>query len=122
LNIHELQALQDSSTELKATMEKCLSQHNLEGIIVTCGEKGALALDATGEFFSVSPNTSVDIIDTVGAGDAFTAIFLLGLNLEWNLAEIMERAQLFASAITMQQGATVNDPNFYEPFIKSWDL
>lgn len=122
LNLHELQALQDDVTDVKTSMKEFLCQYKLEGIIVTCGEEGALALDNSGEFFSVSPTLSVDLIDTVGAGDAFSAILLLGLNFGWPLGQAMERAQLFASAMTGQRGATVDDLNFYQPFITSWQL
>jgi fructokinase len=120
LNLHELQALQDDVTDFKTSMKEFLCRYKLEGIIVTCGEEGALALDNSGEFFSVSPTSSVELIDTVGAGDAFSAILLLGLNFGWSLRQTMERAQLFASAITGQRGATVGDLNFYQPFIASW--
>ena len=120
LNLHELHALQDDTADIKASMEAFLSRHDLEAIIVTCGEEGALALNNTGELFSVSPVNAVDLVDTVGAGDAFSAILLLGLNLGWTLGETMERAQLFASAMTGQRGATVDDLNFYKPFVASW--
>lgn len=122
MNANELKALDEASTELKTAMENFLSRHYLEGIILTCGENGAYALIDTGEFSSVSPDAHLNLVDTVGAGDAFTAIFLLGLNLGWSLGEIMERAQLFVTAIIKQQGATVNDLNFYHPFIKSWEV
>ena len=120
LNLQELHALHDDVTDVKTCMKEFISLYKLEGIIVTCGEEGALALDNSGEFFSVSPTTPVDLIDTVGAGDAFSAILLLGLNLGWPLRQTMERAQLFASAMTGQRGATVDDLNFYQPFMTSW--
>jgi fructokinase len=120
LNFQELQALHNDVTDVKACMKELLSLYKLEGIIVTCGEEGALAMNNADEFFSVSPTASFDLIDTVGAGDAFSAILLLGLNLGWTLGQTMERAQLFASAITGQRGATVGDLNFYQPFIASW--
>jgi fructokinase len=122
LNIHELRALQEGSTDLKPSMEIFLSRYKLDGIIITYGEQGASALNNTGAFISVKPSTLTDVVDTVGAGDAFSAIFLLGLNLGWPLVETMERAQAFATAITNQQGATLNDLNFYQAFIKSWGL
>ncbi len=120
LNLQELQTLKDDMTDVKTSMKELVLRYKLEGIIVTCGEEGALALDNSGKFFSVSPTTPVDLIDTVGAGDAFSAILLLGLNLGWPLGQTMERAQLFASAITGQRGATVDDLDFYQPFIASW--
>lgn len=122
LNIQELRALQADSTDLKPSMEIFLSRYTLDGILLTCGEQGALALNNTGEFVSVKPKSSTDVVDTVGAGDAFSAMFLLGLNLGWPLAETMERAQSFATAITRHQGATVDDLNYYHAFIKSWKL
>lgn len=123
LNLHELRALQEDSIELKFSMENFLSRYKLDGLILTCGEQGALALTHNGEFISVKPTSSpMDVVDTVGAGDAFSAIFLLGLNLGWPLADSMDRAQLFATATTKQQGATVANMAFYRPFISSWGV
>jgi fructokinase len=122
LNLQELQALHDDVTDVKACMKEFLSLYKLEGIVVTCGEKGAFGLNNAGEFISVSPTANVDLIDTVGAGDAFSAILLLGLNYGWPLELTLERAQLFASAITGQKGATVADMNFYNFFVATWKI
>ena len=122
LNLNELKALEGNIGNIKQCMEKLLTQHRLEGVIVTCGETGALALDKIGRYFSVSPVWSDELVDTVGAGDAFSAVMLLGLNLGWELHMTMERAQQFASALTCKTGAIVDDWNFYEPFIKDWSL
>ena len=78
LNSHELQALVPDKSDLKTSMESLLSQYGLEGIIVTRGQDGALALDDTGRFFSVSPTKAVAVVDTVGAGDAFQLLSCLG--------------------------------------------
>jgi fructokinase len=122
LNIDELQALQFETTEPKSCMEIFVAQHNLEGMILTCGKEGAFALKKNGQFFSVSPSEITEVIDTVGAGDAFCSVILLGLNLGWDLEETMARAQRFATAVTKHQGATVADKNFYLPYIKNWSL
>jgi fructokinase len=122
LNLHEFLALQGDITHIKDSMNEFMSQYKLEGIIVTCGKKGALGLDNSGECFSIEPTESVDVVDTVGAGDAYSAVILLGLNLGWDLGETMCRAQTFASAIIGKRGATVQDLDFYKPFITSWNL
>jgi fructokinase len=122
LNYHELCKIKADVNDIKTSMEELLYLYKLEGIVVTCGEQGALALNSAGEFCSVSPTASVNLIDTVGAGDAFSTIVLLGLNLGWSLRQSMDRAQLFASAITEKHGATVADLSFYQRFATSWQL
>ena len=122
LNHDELQQLQPSSLPLKESMLKFLTRHTLQVLIVTCGEQGAIALNQTGEFIEVKPSKQLAIVDTVGAGDAFASVLLLGLQHGWSLAVTMERAQSFASALITQRGAIVQDIGFYQPFIKEWEL
>ncbi len=122
LNLEEMRILFGPIIDLKASMDKVLKQCQLSGIIVTCGEKGALTVQSNSDLLSVEPTLSAKVTNTVGAGDAFSAVVLLGLNLGWDLGQIIERAQLFASAITTQQGATIDDFNFYTPFLTEWSL
>ncbi|CAA9890995.1 PfkB domain protein [Candidatus Methylobacter favarea] len=122
LNHHELQALQGPSTDIKTGMQTFQKAHDLEGLIVTCGEQGALAVTADGDYFAVAPVPALQVIDTVGAGDAFASVLLLGLNLGWPLQLTLERAQAFASALVGQRGASIDDAAFYQPFIQAWAL
>lgn len=122
LNLEEMQILSGHTNNIEASMDDLLKQYQLSGLIVTRGENGALALLKDGDLFSVAPAYSSKVVNTVGAGDAFSAVVLLGLNLGWKFGLIMERAQSFASAITTQKGATVNDMNFYTPFLTAWSL
>ncbi len=39
------------------------------------------------------------MVDTVGAGDAFSAVFILGLSKGWSTALTLERALEFAAAV-----------------------
>jgi len=57
---------------------------------------------------------------TVGAGDAFSAVFILGLATGWPMQKIISHAQEFASAIVGQRGATVTDRRFYTIFLTKW--
>jgi fructokinase len=116
LNHEELQQLQPSTMPLKATMAVFLARHDLQVLVVTCGAQGAVALSQSGEFIKVKPETQLCVVDTVGAGDAFASVLLLGLQRGWSLAVTMNRAQDFASRLVTQRGAIVQDLNFYQPF------
>lgn len=116
LNNHELEQLgADTPAEL-------LARYQLQGLIVTMGAEGAQAWTAAGEHIMVRPGAGVSIVDTVGAGDAFTAVTILGIVRDWPMSETLERAQAFASLIVGRRGATVNDRAFYSPLIKAWGL
>jgi fructokinase len=122
LNHNELLLLAPETHAVQTAMHLFLEQHLLEVLVVTCGSRGALAINKTGKFIEVAPTNDSDIVDTVGAGDAFSAVLLLGLQLDWSLQLTMERAQSFASALVTQTGGTVQDVNFYRPFIAAWNL
>jgi fructokinase len=126
LNHEELMTLfpvQSSlQNKLRETMQLFLTLHKLEVLVVTCGHLGAKALRQDGEFVEVFPSDQLSVVDTVGAGDAFSAVLLLGLHLGWSLSTTMTRAQTFASASVTQPGAIVQNLNFYQPFINQWQL
>jgi fructokinase len=122
LNDDELMQLQPVQGSLRNTMRLFRKNHDLDVLIVTCGERGAVAVNKQGEFFEVVPADTVSVVDTVGAGDAFSAVLLLGLQHDWPLPLTLQRAQAFASALVGQQGATVQDLSFYQAHIHAWQL
>ena len=87
---------------------------------MTCGENGALAFDTSGNTHEVAPESKTHIVDTVGAGDAFAAVVLLGLLRDWTLQRIMHRAQIFASRICEQRGATSAHLALYRDLMTQW--
>lgn len=121
LNQEELNLIVPGDNDTISQAKYLLSKYNYEFIIVTQGAKGAVAISQT-ELCSIKPEHSVKVIDTVGAGDAFTSVLLLGLHKGWALHQIIYRAQEFASKIVALHGATVQDIKFYKPFINSWSL
>jgi fructokinase len=122
LNEHELAVLVPQEQGLPARMRYFRQTYSPELLIVTRGAAGALALTASGEELPVVPSVQAGIVDTVGAGDAFTSVITLGLLRDWALPLVLERAQAFASAVVGIRGATVSDPEFYKPFIDQWEL
>jgi fructokinase len=125
LNHVELQRLDDNAATLRPLHEQArdfLSRHHLTGLIVTLGEDGALGLTADAEPVTVTPQPTTEVLDTVGAGDAFAAVTILGIRNDWPLALTLERAQSFASRIVEQRGATAVNPGLYQSFIDHWGL
>jgi fructokinase len=80
------------------------ARFELRLVALTRGPRGSL-LFAAGEF-DESPSPPTDVVDTVGAGDAFTAALVLGFLRERPLAEINTHANAIASYVCSQAGAT----------------
>ncbi|MDF1582554.1 MAG: carbohydrate kinase [Methyloprofundus sp.] len=118
LNQHELQQLGFGATDIKQEMLRLQAQFNLQQLIITRGSEGALVLDAKGEFFNIKPQPVDNIVDTVGAGDAFSAVFIHGLLSGWSVPDILNRAQAFASKVIGLRGASSLDLAFYQDFQK----
>jgi fructokinase len=122
LSHDELVQLAEPQNTIQDTMRLFLIEHDLDVLIVTCGSSGAMALNNDGEFFEVTPAGNLSIVDTVGAGDAFSAVLLLGMQQRWSLSVTMDRAQAFASALVTHRGATVQDLSFYQTLIDAWNI
>jgi fructokinase len=122
LNEAELRLLVPGAESLQARMHTLQTQCAAELLIVTRGAAGAVVLAPGGEESSVVPELKNEVVDTVGAGDAFTSVMTLGLLSGWRVPLMLERAQAFASAVTGIRGATTDDPGFYQPFIDRWVL
>ncbi|UOA10055.1 carbohydrate kinase [Methylobacter sp. S3L5C] len=105
---------------LEKIMQAFCAQFDLETLVVTCGAKGAAAYDKQLHFITVEPPASTPVIDTVGAGDAFASVLLLGLSKQWPVEVTLDRAQAFACALVGRRGATVTDKEFYQLFSEQW--
>lgn len=115
LNVAELEALHG-----KADAASFMRAHAIEGLVLTHGADGAEIISASGELAQARPAGEVSVVDTVGAGDAFASVIILGLINRWPLQQSAERAQDFATAIVSNRGATVADPDFYHAFLDTW--
>ena len=106
---------------LHAACATLIRVFGLTGLIVTLGARGAVYFGVDGRCLDACAGApAVSVVDTVGAGDAFSAIFLLGSALGWQLETILSRANEFAAAICAIGGAVPADTAFYEPWIARW--
>lgn len=98
-----------------------LRQFNLEQAVITCGEDGAWQINREGKRIDVGvKNKLTRLMDTVGAGDGFAAVCILGTLKRWPVPKTLERAISFATAICEIRGAIPNHVDFYKPFSQEW--
>jgi fructokinase len=122
LHRDELVLLGDGGSDEVVSAERFRAAYDLQGLVLTRGAAGALALEDGAEPVEIQPEPVAQVVDAVGAGDAFASVFVLGLQLGWPLATTLERAQMFASKLVQQRGATVSDPGLYRSFAERWGL
>lgn len=113
-------SLGGSSPEISAAA--LLSSFDLQRIVITRGEAGAWTLDRAGRIVEVDAQPVTHLVDTVGAGDGFASIFMLGMLRDWPVDVQMARADTFARAICGIRGAVPASPDFYAPFLREWEL
>ena len=85
-------------------MDGILKKFALDYVILTRGGAGSVIHGMTGH--SVCLGQDVEVADTVGAGDAFTAAVASGLLLGADLGDVHNRASRLAAYVCTQPGAT----------------
>jgi len=126
LNDTELSELTSRPTE---TLSDCRNAaialaraHSIDGVVVTRGSQGALAVRGGDRVFEAPPVPVESIVDTVGAGDAFSAVVCVGILHEWDFQTTIERAARFAADLCTIRGATTTDFALYERHLADWSL
>lgn len=111
--------------KLKGSLEsnclQILSRYELRLLLVTRGEEGAFAAtpDGLSVDFPAQPMTT-PIIDSVGAGDAFSAVAIVALLQDWPMSAMLERADAFARKILGIRGAVPEEPGVYIQAMAGW--
>jgi len=85
-------------------LQQLSEQYDLQCAALTRGAQGALLVQ--GDEVSEHAGAAINVVDTVGAGDAFTAAFALGLLAKDPLDAINQRACQVAAYVCTQPGAT----------------
>ena len=120
LNADEFVLLHPEGVEGPGAARGFVEEHRLRGLLLTRGPRGAELFMGDGRHLQIEPHGDTKIVDTVGAGDAFAAVMILGLLNDWKMDVTLRRAQAFASGIVGNRGATVENAAFYQKFIEQW--
>ncbi|OEU47619.1 MAG: hypothetical protein BA866_06355 [Desulfobulbaceae bacterium S5133MH15] len=91
--------------EETSCLEKLISMFGLDLIILTKGKGGSRIFADRGNDSVYKPEP-IQMIDSVGAGDSFTAAVALGLLMGFSLEKINRTASSVASYVCLKRGAT----------------
>jgi sugar/nucleoside kinase (ribokinase family) len=83
-------------------------------VAVKMGEQGGLAIQC--EDLQRAPAISVDVVDTVGAGDSFDAGFVYGYLQGWSLQKTLKLGIACGSLTTRKSGGLEGQPTLDEAF------
>jgi fructokinase len=98
--VHQFAGLPD---DVEGFCRNGARRYGWRAVCVTMGERGCVLL-AGGEY-ATAPGCKVDVVDPVGAGDAFAAAFLHGLENGWRAARIASFANRLGALVAGRPGA-----------------
>jgi fructokinase len=107
-----------SSDEFPVLARKIFSHIPAKILAITLGANGALAVDREGRFVEV-PGERVDVADTCGCGDAFTAGLVSGILTGRSLEDCVRCGVKLGSVVATQAGATRPLPPEVLPSLRS---
>jgi fructokinase len=97
-----------------------ITRFDLKRLVVTCGPRGWICIDGATSDWLEGRAAPVRVRDTVGAGDAFSSILLLGEVNAWPLPTALDRAAKFASAVCGIHGAVDPASDIYSKALAGW--
>jgi fructokinase len=92
---------------------------SIRNLIVTCGAEGAYAFTDEGTVEQAAPVVQ-ETVDTVGAGDAFSAVLAVGIHGGWPMGLTLRRATEFAGELCRIRGAIPEGPELYRLYLQRW--
>jgi fructokinase len=99
-----------SELDQRDAMHALMNRYALRLVALTRGPDGAMLI--AGDEESISPALTTTVVDTVGAGDAFTAAVVMDFLAGLPLAEINAHANAVASFVCSQPGAVTALPDY----------
>lgn len=104
VELPQLAAMFDLRGDERSQIRQLAERNMLRVVACTRGERGSV-LYSEGRW-SEHPGLPANVVDTVGAGDSFTAALTLGLLAGWDLDRINETANTVSAFVCSQPGAT----------------
>jgi len=93
--------------------EELRERFEINNLWITAGKLGAAWSGGDAKWEAVPVTPVPQMLDTVGAGDAFAAKIIRGLSTEKSPRELLREAAAFAARVCGIRGAISVDPDFY---------
>lgn len=107
-----------STGDLLAAAQAVLERFGLQRLVVTRGAAGYLALGAHEQLLAQGPGQRLPtLVDTVGAGDAFSAMLIAALLRGHAWPAALSLANGMAAALCGERGPVPAQADFYEPWL-----
>ena len=123
LNIDELEIVLGESSIIfdrsEASVERLIAQFGVKNVLLTGGSQGAFIYGEYGKAMCTPAPVPDPLVDTVGAGDSFSAFTIHGIVSQLPVEAIVQNASHFAAKVCGMQGATTTDKTFYSTSNKS---
>ena len=115
--LKELSKLSAVSGSDEAIVGDLIQRFKLDLVALTLGEQGSVLISSQEKHVQAGYKT--EVVDTVGAGDAFSAVILIGYLKGWGLARLGKVANELGSFICTRPGATPRIPErFLEQMVQ----
>ena len=109
LNEEEVIVIQELTGK---NLQELIADFKLELVILTLGPEGSQILTGSKEYHCAA--TKCNIIDTVGAGDSFTACFIMNYLNGVEIGEAQKAASNTAAFVCEHKGATIPIPEKFK--------
>jgi fructokinase len=90
-----------------------MQAYDIKQLWITAGQQGAAWLGCQNQFVQVQAAPVINLVDTVGAGDALSAAVIFGILNSQSPQESLEAGVKLASRVCGIQGAIADHPDFY---------
>ncbi len=121
LNVEELNLVNNlfykQVSDENEAVNRIINDFEIEMVAVTNGEEGAEIYTSNSK--NIMKVKTRNVVDTVGAGDAYTAVLCLGYLLKLHPEKINRIASEFAAFIVTQRGALPANDSIYESLKES---
>ncbi|MFP4167281.1 MAG: carbohydrate kinase family protein [Desulfonatronovibrionaceae bacterium] len=116
----EISECRNSKVDLDRLARDLIRKTKAQDVVVTQGEEGAFLIKGFNEVHRVPASSPKEFKDSVGAGDAFSAVMIAALLLGAKTKKALAMAGDFAAEICRIKGAIPATDRIYSEFWEKW--